>query len=234
MEKLARVTKEWGGKAKRLVIAGDYLNGNQISSHPKLIIESFQEELAIGREVLEELAKNFEEVIIMDDNHIHSRWLRHISKALTPDLHFLLTHPYDYLVKGLPNVKRASATSSFQYAEDIGWFYQQGDAVFTHAELSSAVEFRTARKAQEYLKKWAPVFGLGSIKFVAQAHNHKLGIYHDYDSAVAYTGCMLSMEAVRYSMAATAVGSPPIAGYLILVQENGVTDLVETRVVRMK
>ena len=184
--------------------------------------------------VLEFLAENFEEVIVMDDNHIHSRWLRHIAKALTPDLHFLLTHPYDYLVSGLPNVKRASQTTTNKFAEEIGWFYQLGDAVFTHAELSSAVEFRTARKAQEYLKKWAPIFGMGPIRFVAQAHNHKLGIYHDYDSAIAFTGCMLSLDAVRYSMAATATGSPPIAGYLVLVQENGVTDLVDTRVVRMK
>lgn len=232
-EKVDKIVERWAGKADRLIIGGDYLNGSQLSTYPKTVVEDFRKECTEGRILLEYLASKFPEVVLLDDNHVHSRWQRYVSKVLTPDLHFLTIHPYDFLTAGIPNVVRAKATHTFEHKDELGWFYVIGDAVIAHAESHSAVEMRPARKVEEFVRKWGPIFGLPQIRFVAQAHNHKLGMYHDLDSAVAMTGCIVSLEGLTYSMGPELKGSPPIHGYVVLVQENGRTNLEETNVVRL-
>lgn len=234
MEKIEKVVKRWSGVAHRLVIGGDFLNGTQLSSHPKTIVEDFKKECTEGRVLLEYLASKFPEVVLLDDNHVHSRWGRYISKVLTPDLHFLTIHPYDFLTAGIPNVVRAKATHSFEHRDEIGWFYVFGDAVIAHAEVSSAVDMKPARKVEEFVRKWRPVLELPEIRFVMQAHCHRLGIVHETDSAVAMTGCMVTLEGLTYSMSAELKGHPPTHGYVVVVQDkNGKTILEECQVVKL-
>lgn len=232
-ENLKRVIDEWSGKAHRLIVGGDFLNGTQLSAHPKMIVEDFQKELSEGRQIAELLDSAFPEVIYTDDNHVHGRMQRLLAKVMTPDLHFLVQHPYDLLLKNLPNSKRAKAYHTSEYGEDIGWFHVQGDSVIAHAESSSGIDLKATRQLESWLNKWSPILGLPKIRFIAQGHVHRLSITYDADSAVCQTGCMTSMEALRYSLTPELKGHPPSHGYVVLVQKNGVTDLNKTHVVKL-
>lgn len=231
VELLTEFVRIEGDKNARLIIAGDFLNGTQLSERPKTVVEDFKEEVAKGRVVLEFLAKNFGEVILLDDNHVHSRWERYISKVLTPDLQFLTIHPYDFLIAGLKNVKRVK---SEYHIEEFGWMFVLGDAVITHAETTSSVDMRPARRVEEFVKKWSYTLGLPEIRFVAQAHNHRLGIVYDSNSAVCHTGCFVGIDGLKYAMKAEIKYSPPIHGYTVLTQVDGVTDLSETYVMKLQ
>jgi hypothetical protein len=235
-EKVKRLVDEWGSKGKkadRLIIGGDFLNGDKLSIHVKMVHEDFKKEMTEGRLLLEYLASEFPEVVLVDDNHVHSRWQKLLGTVLSPDLHFLTVHPYDYLTAGLENVVRAGNTIPSELGKEFGWLYNIGDAVIAHSEVSSSQEMKSVRATQAFVNKWRPVLNIPEIKFVAQSHVHKLAMYHDYDSAVALTGCMVSLEGLKYSMGAKAAGGPPIHGYIVLVQEDGKTNLEETKVVRL-
>jgi ribosomal protein L18E len=230
---LFRMLEETKGIAKKLVIAGDFMNGNQLSKHPKVLHEDFRVECQEARKWLEIFSADFEEVVLMDDNHISRRWNDHLADTWRPDLHFLAMHPYDYITAGLENVTRAGVTQMHNFSDETGWFYQQGDAVFTHAELHTANPFAITAKIKSWLNEWKRHFNMGDIRLVGQAHNHNVGVLHSDDGMQLFTGCMLSLDAVRYSMSAKCAGKPPVLGYVVLNQKNGVTDLEKTRVQRL-
>ena len=224
--------------ATRLVIAGDFLNGDSLSSHPHLVLSDLQKECIKARTYLEVWSADFDEVVIVDDNHVDSRLTRYKAQNLAPDVQFLLQHPYDLLCAGLPNVKRASSVNELgpaaeEFKKEFGWFYKLGDAVFTHAEKHSANEFKMLRDIRDWLVKWEPVLQLGKIRLVGQAHNHNVGYLHEADCMLLFTGCMVGLGGLTYSMSAKCAGKPPIHGYVVLVQENGVTNLEKTYVQRI-
>lgn len=241
MDKILRAVdalKEQG--ATRLLIAGDFLNGTQLSSHPQLVFEDFKKELLEGRTLLEMFSADFPDGVIMtDDNHVHSRWQNYIAKTWRADLHFLAMHPYDYMTAGLTNVTRSNSMNDLgpmaeEFRKEFGWFAKIGDALFTHAEKHSANEFKMVRDIGEWFRKWEPILNLGPIRVIGQAHNHNVGMLHEADRILCFTGCMVGLGGLTYSMSAKAAGSPPCHGYVLLVQdENGVTDIEETRVVRL-
>lgn len=235
MSMIVKIAETWKGIAHRLVIAGDFLNGTQLSTHPQVVFEDFKKEVQAGRVVLEYLCSIFPEVVLTDDNHVHSRWQKYIAKNLRADLHFLTIHPYDFMTAGL-NVVRAKTTHEEfckEFSDEFGWMYRQGDAYFAHAEISTTDEFRTAKRVKEFIDKWRPVWGWPEPRLVGQAHTHNSGMLHGTDMMYVLTGCTLSLEAVRYSMGAAAQGKPPIHGYVVLVQEEGRTCLEESRSVRI-
>jgi hypothetical protein len=225
--------------ATRLIIAGDFLNGTQLSNHATHVHEDFKKELMEGRALLEMMAADFAEVILMDDNHVHRRWQDYIADRMRPDLHFLTLHPYDYMCSGLPNVKRANSANQLgdlaePFRKQFGWFYKQGDAVFTHSEKHSANENKMLRDIADWFRKWEPILQLGEIRVLGQAHNHNVGMIHEADRILLFTGCLVSLEGLTYSMSAKCAGSPPCHGYVLLVQdEHGRTDIEKTRPVRI-
>jgi len=230
--RLKKIVDEWAGKADKLVIAGDFLNGSQLSRYPKMIVENFKEEVAKGRLVLEYLASKFNEVVLLDDNHISSRWSKFISNTVTPDLFFLTVHPYDYLCAGLPNVIRAGNTFE-KFQEQVGWMYVIGDCVIAHGEVSSVVEMKPVRRVQEYYGKWRHALNLPEGRVFIQGHNHSCGLFHDTDGAVIFPGALVSLDGVHYAMGPEMRGRPPIPGYCVIVQEDGKTILEEIIVKRV-
>ena len=230
-EKLFGVLKTWQGKANKVVICGDFLNGERLSSHAKFKHESFKEELAKGRTVLEYISSLYDEVYLLDDNHVDARWKRFLGLDVQPDLHFLMTHPYDFLCKGLTNVIRAKDTFN-KYGEDIGHCLVLGDALFSHGFVSGK-DGGSARKVEQWYSKWAPLLELPPVRVTVHAHSHGLGINYGYDSAVIQNGCFASMEGLKYSLEGQLKSSPPCYGYSVVTQYNGKTDFSETNVYKL-
>lgn len=214
-----------------LVINGDYLNGDRLSTHAKFKHESFQQELSEGTKVLEELTKLFDVVYLLDDNHVSDRWQRFLGNVIPPDLHFLLTHPYDYMTRGISNVIRAGQTHS-QFPVELGHFMILGDAMFSHGFVSGK-DGESARKVEAWYYKWRSTLELADAKVFLHGHSHCLTMNHSPDSVVIQTGTFASLEGLRYSLEGHLKSSPPVIGYTILEQFNGITDQSTIKLVKM-
>lgn len=214
-----------------LVINGDYLNGDRLSTHAKFKFESFQEEVATGVAILEELRKKFNKVYLLNDNHVGDRWRRFIGNMIPPDLHFLLTHPYDYMCKGMNNVIRAGQTHN-QFQEELSHFMILGDAMFSHGFVSGK-DGESARKVQGWYKNWKTTLNLPPVRVWLHGHSHNFGIAFDPDGAVIQTGTLASLEGLRYSLEGHLRSTPPTYGITILKQHNGVTDLSSIRLIKL-
>lgn len=229
-ELLRRAVDAEKGKSNALVILGDFLNGTSLSDHAKLSVEDFREEMKQGRMQLELLSAEFDEVWITDDNHVHSRAERMLGFKIPPDLHFLFNHPYDLLCAGLPNVRRSSELTALRtkYHKEFGWLHILGeDCVMAHGEVSG-MDFAAVRKVQKFANNWKRHLGIKEVRCVVEAHTHQTGQYHDDDCLLMYSGCLVDLEGITYSMSAKACGGPPRNGYCVIVQENGRTNLEES------
>jgi predicted phosphodiesterase len=230
--KLINTVEQWRGKANILVINGDFMNGDRLSTHAKFKHESFKEEIAEARILLEYLASAFQKVYLLDDNHVDDRWKRFLGNDVAPDLHFLTVHPYDYLTKGLDNVIRAKDTFDNEFKDEIGHFLILGDCMFSHAFVSGK-DGKSARTVKDWYDKWRPVFNLPNIRMVIHGHVHQLSINYEYDFAVVQAGTFANLEGLRYSMGGHTKSSPPCYGYTVIVQENGRTDFSQTRIIKL-
>jgi len=218
-----------------VVINGDFLNGDRLSTHAKFKHENFKEEIAEGRAILEMLAEKFELVYMLDDNHVHDRWRRFLGNNIAPDLHFLLTHPYDYMCHGLDNVVRSREMLPSECAgfkEELSHCMFLGDAMFSHGFVSGK-DGASVRTVRGWYEKWKPAFNLPDAKVFLHGHTHKLGIQYDYDSAIIQTGTLANLEGLKYSMEGHLKGSPPIHGCVILEQINGLTQLDTIKVIKL-
>lgn len=218
-----------------VVINGDFLNGDRLSTHAKFKHENFKEEIAEGRAILEMLADKFELVYMLDDNHVHDRWRRFLGNNIAPDLHFLLTHPYDYMCHGLDNVVRSREMLPGEcrgFEEELSHCMFLGDAMFSHGFVSGK-DGASVRTVQGWYEKWKPAFNLPDARVFLHGHTHKLGIQYDYNSAIIQTGTLANLEGLKYSMEGHLKGSPPIHGCVILEQIDGVTQLDTIKVIKL-
>lgn len=214
-----------------LVINGDYLNADGLSTHAKFKYQSFEEELAFGVAILEQLREKFEIVYLLDDNHVHDRWRRWLGEKVPADRHFLMTHPYDYMVRGMDNVIRAGETHE-SYPEELSHFLILGDVMFSHAFVSGK-DGESVRKVQSWYFKWKHTLNLDPVRVFAHGHVHSHTIQHEPDGAVIQIGCLASLEGLRYSMEGGLKYSPPVYGCLIFEQSEGVTDLNSIQLIRL-
>lgn len=218
-----------------LVINGDFLNGDRLSTHAKFKHENFKDEIAEGRALLEKFSEEFDEVYMLDDNHVHDRWRRFLGNNIAPDLHFLLTHPYDYMCHGLSNVVRSGQMLPKEcvgFEQELSHVLFLGDALFSHGFVSGN-DGASVRTVQNWYRKWKPAFNLPAAKVFLHGHTHKLGVQYDYDSAIIQTGTLANLEGLKYSMEGHLKGSPPIYGCVVLEQVDGVTELDSIRVFKL-
>jgi hypothetical protein len=216
-----------------LVLGGDLLDGYSLNSYGKFKESSLKQEMARGREYLEYFSSIFEHVYLIDDNHLHGRWQRWVAKNVAPDMQHLLMHPYDVIVRDLPNVEHVSRT--YANGAKLGWFLVLGDAMICHAETHSGIPMRPVNKVSDWVDTWGKTLGLPEIRCCLLAHVHKIGSYilPGKDRLIMETGCMVSWEGVSYSMGPECKYKPIVQGVIHLIQENGRTDFNRTKFVYM-
>lgn len=217
-----------------LVIGGDYMDGYHLNSYgiddrPSM----FKDELTAGKIVLEWLSSLFDEIIVLDDNHIDGRYRKAMLKV-DVQLHFLSQHPYDYLVEGIPNTRRA--TETYKNGVPLGWFTVVGDAFIGHAETHGAQPMKPSCNLSAWVDNWEHDLGLGKIRVVMEAHVHKGGEYvlPGKDRKLIETGCLVSGKGVSYSMQADIKYKPVVNGCVYLIQKNGRTDFNKTRFIHIE
>jgi hypothetical protein len=231
-EKLRRIHDEWVGKADSMVILGDLLNGSSLSDHDAHEIEDFRLQLGQARTWIELLASSFD-LTVVKDNHVNSRLERRKARGFSPDTQFLVQDPYRLLLAGVDNARYSADTLKTQYNEEFGWLYILGDdCVMAHGEVSGQ-DMAPARKIQKFANEWKRHLGMKEVRCVIEAHVHKVGMIHDDDCVIGYSGCLVTLDGVKYSMGARAQGGPPKNGYAVVHQVNGRTDLEKTNFYRL-
>jgi hypothetical protein len=112
----------------------------------------------------------------------------------------------------------------------VGWLYQHGDVICTHAEKYSRVPGAALRGIDEWLTDFDGVLGLNPWRVLVQAHTHAMAwIPWKSDRLVVECGAMCSLHG--YQLQAKIAGRPQRIGYLKLEQTKGVTDLNSVRLV---
>lgn len=214
-----------------LVINGDFCNGDRLSTHAKFKHEDFKAEIAQGRTVLETLCEKFAKIYLLDDNHIGDRWRRFLGNVVSPDLHFLMMHPYDYMCNGLTNVVRANSLHK-NFPDELGHFMIVGDVMFSHAFVSGS-DGESVRKVSDWYDKWKSTLSLPDVNAFVHGHTHCLTVNHRPNKVHIQSGTTASLEGLKYSLDGYIKGSPPVYGYTILTLVDGKLDQSEIRQVKM-
>jgi predicted phosphodiesterase len=202
-----------------VVIAGDVMDMYGCSRHRKRM--SVPHELEVDRTVrfLEYISETFPMTVVLPGNH-DKRPMKKIQDVVPPELFYLfedndtlslLTRPF----------------SNIMFHND--WFYQIGDAVFTHAERSSSIEGRPAVLTADFflVKGWAKRLKMDPIRVVVQAHTHQVSSVYREDLKMMECGCLA--QVMEYTTDSSAVMRPPMNGCVSLMQYNGLTDFNESR-----
>jgi predicted phosphodiesterase len=175
---LKAIIKEHSG-AEYLVITGDLLDNNLISSFPKEKEIPFAIEYSAGFELVCKLSSNFGRVILVDGNHDAGRYQREISK-LNPTIKFLVkTSPLKYLADGYnfspwgEELGQVNLPNVF-YAGDLhenGWWFRIGKSIFAHR--LKGMKKGTLSNAT-HMANWFLDRGIDFQCFVS-GHSHKVG-----------------------------------------------------------
>jgi len=230
-EFLVSIIEKHKNEIDGLIIAGDFLDCYSISPFPKYKDISLREELTEGVKILQYLSENVKEIIVITGNH-ERRVTKAIHRNLDKNMAFLIqTNLLDFISRGLALETIGHELSNIEVIDN--WYYQIGDAIIGHPEIYSSVELKSAVKSYEWFKKWQGRLNLDEFRFISHAHTHKAGVAYVEEASklhmVVETGaCCLTQD---YAIRAESRGkyTPPQNGYVLLIQENGKTNLNRTR-----
>lgn len=222
-----------------LIIGGDGFDFYRLSRYAKSKQIRFEDELAKCRMLVEWLATQFNEVLIVAGNHDGGRWERVLAEQIAEEIRFLVRSPLDLLTADLPNVRFVGHKAPF--GNEVSWLYQLGeDCIITHCEASSAQQGVNVAKLKDWLREWAPVLGLTERpRCITTGHTHRATALHDYDRLLIETGTLASWDAQGYQYQAPGGAQlknrkPGVQAWTLIVQKDGRTDLRESRVIRLR
>jgi UDP-2,3-diacylglucosamine pyrophosphatase LpxH len=197
------------------------------TSRPFSPVEEFQS----GRAVIKTLSEHFPLVRVLHGNH-DDRFVKYLVRQNIPaDIleFFKVMHP-DFLsplakiCAGYSNVHMMEP-KKVDYAK-FPFIHQIGDCVLSHAEKYSAITGKATADVIEWLQSYAKTMGIVSdFRFVIQAHTHqatkgwfKFGVVGIEAGCMALTPDYAGNPQLRGGM------KPPVIGYTVVYQEDGVTD----------
>lgn len=219
--------------AETVIVAGDLGDYYSKSRFRKSKSVNMVDEI---REVflrLEWLATHFKNVKIMKGNH-DDRPEKRISDLFNgeADLHILTENSLlTRLASYFDNIEVVGTEINENgYSIKLSHIYQYGDIIFTHGELSRAQPTAIMQYISNYLHLWKTDLGLKPYKVIIQGHNHQAMKLPVGDELWILNPCSMRTKSIgaEYIYAPRMVGKPPIRGYTIIHQENGVTDWNKT------
>jgi predicted phosphodiesterase len=226
------ISREKG--ADTLIVNGDLQDFYSISRFTKYENVSMESELAATDALLGQLSAAFPEVVLVAGNHDHARFERQLRDRLSPEM----VHVVEYLSGGnlsalrvmaqrYPNVTIADMQVSRFH---VGWFWQHGDLLTTHAEKYSRVPGSALRGIDEWFTDQHDTLGLKPWRVLIQAHTHQLGMFPwKADKLLVEGGAMCTTHG--YQLQSRIMGRPQRLGYVVLEQTKGVTDINSVRLV---
>jgi predicted phosphodiesterase len=231
---VAELIARESGRADTLIVNGDIQDFYAISRFTKYEQVSVESELAAVDALLGQLSAAFPEVVLVGGNHDTQRFEKQLRTFLSPEL----VHVVEFLTGGNLSVLRVIAKRypNVRFADtqvgrfQVGWFWQLGDLVTTHAEKYSRVPGSALRGIEEWFTDQDAVLRLKPWKVLIQAHTHQLGMFPwKADKLLIEGGAMCSVHG--YQLQARIMGRPQRLGYVTLEQNMGVTDINSVRIV---
>lgn len=206
--------------ADMLIIAGDFLDLYSCSRHRKKFNMPHEIELDRAVRVLEYLSSTFPWVRIIRGNH-DERAIKKVRDLLPSDLLYLVENePLDILVRPFSNV---------EYVDN--WWTQVGDAIIAHQERSSTTEGKPGIYLMDFFldKGWAERMKLDPFPRVfVTGHTHQISSMYPRPGVKVFESGSIT-ETQDYTMEAGAYMRPPLAGFVTLTQQNGVTEFNTSR-----
>jgi hypothetical protein len=138
-------------------------------------------------------------------------------------------NPLSLMAAPLKNVSLAPTLKADNASFDF--LYQHGDCVFTHAEAYSKVPNRAVSgPVLQWLKSFAEPQGIvRPFTTIVQGHTHQAGAVHaDFGVLAIEGGCMCPTQSYQGNAKIQST-RPPVLGWCLIVQENGVTNHAESR-----
>ncbi len=214
------------------IINGDLQDFYSVSRFTKYEACPFEEELAQLQIVMESIASTFPRVIVVEGNHDKPRFERQLRERLPEEMvkvvEFLSGGNLSVIsavARRFPNVEMAR---NIVDVHRVGWFYQLGDLIVTHAEKYSKVPGATLRGIDEWFTDFESVVGIQPYRVVLQAHTHALGCFPwKANRLLVEGGCCCTTHG--YMLTARIGGRPQRRGWVTLYQDDGVTDLNSVR-----
>jgi predicted phosphodiesterase len=205
--------------ADAVVLSGDVLDMYSCSKWRKRKYVPHELEIDAAVRLFEYLSSIFPIIFAFPGNH-DKRPTKKLQDVVPPEFFYMFedTDTLGMITRAFPNV----------HYED-NWFLQLGDAIFTHAERSSAVEGRPAVLTAEFFlqKGWAEFLGLTRPRLIVQGHTHQVSATYRYNLKMIESGCLA--QTMEYTLDASAVMRPPMTGCVLVTQRERITDFNETR-----
>ena len=220
--------------ADLLIVNGDLQDFYAISRFLKYEAVSVETELAAVDALLGQLSRAFGEVVIVAGNHDHARFEKQLRGLLSLEM----IHVIEFLTGGNFSTTRliAQRYPNIRIAEThvgrhkLGWLWQEGDVLCTHAEQFSRIPGNTLRVIEEQMTDMERVYGLAPWRVLIQAHTHQMGWFpFRAERLLVEGGCMSTTHG--YQLTAASRGRPQRRGYVTLTQTAGRTDLNSVRLV---
>lgn len=218
------------------IVAGDISDFYSKSRFRKTRNVSYKIEVLETFKRLEWLATHYKTVKLLQGNH-DNRPEKKIQELFSEsgeiDLRAINTEKslLARLAAYFNNIELVSTkVSNHNYDIELSHIYQEGDAVITHGELSLKQSTAIMERVSNYLHKWKQVLNLKPYRVILQAHNHRALKAISGEELWMLIPCGMETVSIgsEYIFAPKMYGEPPVKGYAILYQENGVTDFNRT------
>jgi len=200
-----------------VVVTSEVADMYSLTSFAKDMHVPFENEVEEIIRWFEYLNENFPVTYVLNCGH-DRRLPRYILSRIDSSLLFLVdTNLMKVLAKPFSNIVTL---------DDV--YFTINDALFTHFDKHSAtVPMRSAHFTHEWLKNWKDDLGIPDYKLLVQAHGHHSGIINLPDVQLVETGCLQKTPKWIISKMNKL---PWVRGHTVVYQNNGVSNLDETRV----
>ena len=235
--KVLNAAKKNEHDAGTLIVPGDIGDYYSKSRFKKTRVISFKDEVRSVFELIEWMATNWRDVRLMIGNH-DNRPEKTIGALFDGNVDLLIMTEQNllkYIASYFHNVKIVGTQlDNRDYV--LTHIYQHGDITFTHGELSRVQKTAVMEYISKQLRRWSEILNLQPIHVIAQAHNHtdlKTSMGPE-DWFQLPTACDPYSPGMEYIFSSRMGGHPPVVGYSVFYQHDGVTDYNRSHNVRIK
>ena len=224
------IFNKYSGNVDILVLNGDIMDCQSISSFPKKYRINFMEEMILAREYLIELIDLIQptKVIIIKGNHEH-RMLKYLTDKINSDLLNLMPDsPMDLIIndgfkdndrfkhieKFYPALKDEFKSQGIDIVYNGEWHCRVGNVIFAHPLAYSSPMMKTADKAVTFFSRTQN----RDFTAIVMAHTHKVGFYKVGDIKMYEQGCVCKLDELDY--ADGKLQTPQQNGYMYIALDK--------------
>lgn len=218
------------GNVDVLILNGDVMDCQSISSFPKKYRINIVQEMIVARQYIIDLIELISprRVIITKGNHEH-RMIRYLSDRLNEDLMNLMPDsPMDLIINDgfkdndrfkrvetyYPPLREVFAEQNIDVYYNGDWYCRVGNVVFAHPLAYSSSMMKTVEKAVTYFSRTEN----RTFTAVVMAHTHKVGFYKVGDIKMYEQGCCCKLDMLDY--ADGKLQDPQQNGYIYLALDK--------------